>query len=170
MLGIFGDAFVGVVKSPFVFLGDAQNAFTGENGGAGAFLDTHLPVRPAYRLYRAEYMLRQHGCDALADLYAQAADELTQQVALVGVGGLTGWRRQALEPETSALGAEGLKWSPHHYGDPDGHKAKELSRCCNRWRTSFRYIWRVTEGNPWKYRENPRTDRRTAAGEILGKI
>ncbi|QNE74198.1 hypothetical protein F0344_05900 [Streptomyces finlayi] len=49
-------------------------------------------IRPAYRLYRAEYMLRQQGCDALADLYAEAADELTQQVALVGVGGLSGWR------------------------------------------------------------------------------
>ncbi|MEU1296574.1 hypothetical protein ABZ439_29645 [Streptomyces sp. NPDC005840] len=34
------------------------------------FLDKYLPVRPAYRLYRAEYMLRQQGCDALADLYA----------------------------------------------------------------------------------------------------
>ncbi|MFE7754148.1 RHS repeat-associated core domain-containing protein [Streptomyces sp. NPDC057429] len=108
VLGIFGDAFVDVVKSPSVFLGDAQDAFTGENGGAGAFLDTYLPVRPAYRLYRAEYMLRQQGCDALADLYAEAADELTQQVALVGVGGLTGWRRQAYEPETSVLRSEGL--------------------------------------------------------------
>ncbi|WP_405388003.1 DUF6531 domain-containing protein [Streptomyces sp. NBC_01102] len=112
VLGIFGDAFADVVKSPFVFLGDAQDAFTGENGGAGAFLDKYLPVRPAYRLYRAEYMLRQQGCDALADLYAEAADELTQQVALVGVGGLSGWRRQAVEPETSALGAEGLSSRP----------------------------------------------------------
>ncbi|MFD9203989.1 RHS repeat domain-containing protein, partial [Streptomyces anthocyanicus] len=51
-LGIFGDAFVDVVKSPFVFLGDAHDAFTGDNGGAGAFVDKYLPVRPAYRLYR----------------------------------------------------------------------------------------------------------------------
>ncbi|MDX3311449.1 RHS repeat protein [Streptomyces sp. ME08-AFT2] len=107
-LGIFGDAFVDVFKSPFVFLGDAHDAFTGENGGAGAFVDKYLPVRPAYRLYRAEYMLRQQGCDALADLYGEAADELAQQIALVGVGGLTGWRRQAYEAETSILGAEGL--------------------------------------------------------------
>ncbi|MFD5257292.1 DUF6531 domain-containing protein [Streptomyces bobili] len=106
--GIFGDAFVDVFTSPFVFLGDAHDAFTGENGGAGAFVDKYLPVRPAYRLYRAEYMLRQQGCDALADLYAETAEELTQQIALVGIGGLTGWRRQAVEPETSVLGAEGL--------------------------------------------------------------
>ncbi|MEV0916644.1 hypothetical protein AB0I93_20610 [Streptomyces sp. NPDC049967] len=46
VLGIFGDAFADVVKSPFVFLGDAQDAFTGENGGASAFLDKYLPVRP----------------------------------------------------------------------------------------------------------------------------
>ncbi|MEU2898615.1 DUF6531 domain-containing protein [Streptomyces sp. NPDC001273] len=96
--GIFGDAFVDVFKSPFVFLGDAYDAFTGQNGGAGAFVDKYLPVRPAYRLYRAEYMLRQQGCDALADLYAEAAEELTQQIALVGIGGLTGWRRAAVEP------------------------------------------------------------------------
>lgn len=92
VLGIFGDAFAGVVTSPFVFPGDAQDAFTGENGGAGAFLDKYLPVRPAYRLYRAEDMLRQQGCDALADLYAEAADELTQQIAVTGLGGLTGWQ------------------------------------------------------------------------------
>ncbi|WP_411759933.1 RHS repeat-associated core domain-containing protein [Streptomyces tunisiensis] len=96
--GIFGDAFVDVFKSPFVFLGDAYNAFTGENGGADAFVDTYLPVRPAYRLYRAEYMLRQLGRDALADLYAETAEELPQQIALVGIGGLTGWRRAAVIP------------------------------------------------------------------------
>ncbi|MCQ4198827.1 hypothetical protein M4J06_005414 [Streptomyces coelicoflavus] len=84
---IFGDGFVEGLKSPFVFLGDAYDAFTGRNGGAGAFVDKHLPVRPAYRLYRAEYLLRQQGCDALADLYAEAAEELTQQIVLVGVGG-----------------------------------------------------------------------------------
>ncbi|WPO76427.1 RHS repeat-associated core domain-containing protein [Streptomyces sp. KN37] len=68
-LGIFKDAFVDVAKSPFVFLGDLKDTATGENGGAGAFIDKYLPVRPAYRLYRAETMLRQQGCDALADLY-----------------------------------------------------------------------------------------------------
>ncbi|MEV4920930.1 DUF6531 domain-containing protein [Streptomyces tirandamycinicus] len=107
-LGIFGDAFVDVVKSPFVFLGDAHDAFTGQNGGAGAFVDKYLPVRPAYRLYRAEYMLRQQGCDALADKYAEAAEELTQQIALVGIGGLTGWRRAAVEPGGG-----------RYYGEPD---------------------------------------------------
>lgn len=44
-------------------------------------------------------MLRQQGCDALADLYAEAADELTQQLAVTGLGGLTGWRRAAVEPK-----------------------------------------------------------------------
>lgn len=35
-----------VVKSPFAFLGDAHDAFTGENGGAGAFVDKYLPSAP----------------------------------------------------------------------------------------------------------------------------
>jgi hypothetical protein len=91
--------------SPFVLAGDLHDAFTGENGGAGAFVDKYLPVRPAYRLYRAEYMLRQQGCDALADLYAETAEELTQQIALVGIGGLTGWRRTAVDP-SSGIAAE----------------------------------------------------------------
>lgn len=43
-------------------------------------------------------MLRQQGCDALADLYAEAADELTQQIAVTGLGGLTGWRKAAVSP------------------------------------------------------------------------
>ncbi|WP_405894959.1 DUF6531 domain-containing protein [Streptomyces sp. NBC_00104] len=110
-LKIFGDAFIDVFKAPFEFMGDAQDAVTGENGGVGAFTDKYLPVRPAYRLYRAEYLLRQQGCDALADLYADAADEFLQQLVLTGVGGLTGWRRQAYEAETSILGAEGLSKS-----------------------------------------------------------
>ncbi|CAL9280155.1 MULTISPECIES: RHS repeat-associated core domain-containing protein [Streptomyces] len=73
-------------------LGEAAGIF------GDAFVDKYLPVRPPYRLYRTEYMLRQQGCDALADLYAEAAEELTQQIALVGIGGLTGWRRAAVEP------------------------------------------------------------------------
>ncbi|MER8098204.1 RHS repeat-associated core domain-containing protein [Streptomyces goshikiensis] len=126
-LGIFGDAFVDVAKSPFVFLGDLEDAFTGENGGAGAFVDKYLPVRPAYRLYRAEYMLRQQGCDALADLYAETADELAQQLVLTGVGGLTGWRRTAVatERELQSGGSSfrrprsemdfELEWADHAY-------------------------------------------------------
>ncbi|MCL7381280.1 DUF6531 domain-containing protein [Streptomyces sp. 35G-GA-8] len=101
-LGIFGDAFVDVFTSPYVFLQDAHDAFTGENGGAGGFVDKYLPVRPAYRLYRAEDMLRQQGCEALADQYAKAADELSQQIALTGIGGLTGWRRAAVAPRGAA--------------------------------------------------------------------
>lgn len=117
--GIFGDAFVEGLKSPFVFLGDAYDAFTGQNGGAGAFVDKYLPVRPAYRLYRAESLLRQQGCDALADLYAEAAEELTQQIALVGVGGLTGWRRAAVEPDINRYPAE--PGSPTRYGPGAAH-------------------------------------------------
>lgn len=104
-----------------------QYAFTGENGGAGAFVDKYLPVRPAYRLYRAEYMLRQQGCDALADLYAETADELAQQLVLTGVGGLTGWRRTAVatEGELQSGGSSfrrprsemdfELEWADHAY-------------------------------------------------------
>ncbi|MFE3470318.1 RHS repeat domain-containing protein [Streptomyces bacillaris] len=126
-LGIFGDAFIDVAKSPFVFLGDLEDAFTGENGGADAFIDKYLPVRPAYRLYRAEYMLRQQGCDALADLYAETADELAQQLVLTGVGGLTGWRRTAVatERELQSGGSSfrrprsemdfELEWADHAY-------------------------------------------------------
>ncbi|WP_438306865.1 DUF6531 domain-containing protein (plasmid) [Streptomyces sp. HUAS TT11] len=110
VLSGFGDAFVQVFKSPFVFLGDTHDAFTGENGGAGAFLDKYLPVRPAYRLYRAEYMLRQQGCDELADLYGDAAEELAQQIALVGIGGLTGWRRAAVSPEEAAASIGNLRF------------------------------------------------------------
>ncbi|PWG15419.1 hypothetical protein DF268_01010 [Streptomyces sp. V2] len=97
-LKIFGEGFLQGLKTPFDFLGDAYDAATGQNGGAGAFVDKYLPVRPAYRLYRAADMFRQQGCDALSDLYNDAADELTQQIALVGVGGLTGWRRAAVDP------------------------------------------------------------------------
>ncbi|MFJ5016261.1 RHS repeat domain-containing protein [Streptomyces griseoluteus] len=104
-LKIFGNGFLRGLKAPYEFMGDAHDALTGENGGAGAFLDKYLPVRPAYRLYRAEYMLRQQGCDALADQYADAADELTQQIAVTGIGGLTGWRRDAVNP--SGIAAEG---------------------------------------------------------------
>ncbi|MFE6954654.1 toxin glutamine deamidase domain-containing protein [Streptomyces sp. NPDC057696] len=73
-------------------------------------MDKYLPVRPAYRLYRAEYPLRQQGCDALADQYAAVADELTQQLVLTGVGGLTGWRRAAVESGGAA------RW---YYGEPN---------------------------------------------------
>ncbi|WP_353947239.1 DUF6531 domain-containing protein [Streptomyces sp. HUAS MG91] len=102
VLSIFGNAFVDVFKSPAVIAGDLRDVFTGENGGAGAVLDKYLPVRPAYRLYRAEYLLRQQGCDALADQYADAADELVEQLVVTGVGGLTGWRKAAAAPRGAA--------------------------------------------------------------------
>lgn len=97
-LRVFGGGFVKGLKLPFEFVGDIYNGFTGRNGGAGAFLDKYLPVRPAYRLYRAADMLREQGCDALADLYGQAATELSAQIALTGLGGLAGWQRNAVSP------------------------------------------------------------------------
>ncbi|MEQ4606257.1 RHS repeat-associated core domain-containing protein [Streptomyces cavourensis] len=111
-LKVFGNGFVQGLKLPFEFVGDLHDAFTGRNGGAGAFVDTYLPVRPAYRLYRAEYMLRQQGCDALADLYGEAAEELAQQLAVTGIGGLTGWRRAAVSPETAANSIGNLRFGP----------------------------------------------------------
>ncbi|MCH0561465.1 hypothetical protein [Streptomyces sp. MUM 16J] len=42
-------------------------------------------------------MLRQQGCDQLADQYDAAGDQLTQQILLVGIGGLTGWEKDAVE-------------------------------------------------------------------------
>ncbi|MFJ2137133.1 hypothetical protein ACIOMQ_41365 [Streptomyces sp. NPDC087845] len=41
------------MKTPFEFLGDACDAITGQNGSAGALVDKHLPIRPAYRHPRA---------------------------------------------------------------------------------------------------------------------
>ncbi|WP_428933674.1 hypothetical protein [Streptomyces sp. ACT015] len=123
-LSIFGD----VAKPPFGFLGDLEDAFTGENGGAGAFVDKYRPVRPAYRLYRAAHLLRQQGCDALADLYAETADEHARLLVLNGVGGLTGWRRAAVatDRELQSSGSSfrrprsemdfELEWADHAYG------------------------------------------------------
>ncbi|MCZ4102452.1 MULTISPECIES: DUF6531 domain-containing protein [Streptomyces] len=92
----FGGGLVEGAKLPFVFVGDLANAVTGRNGGAGAFVDKYLPIRPAYRLYRAAEMLRQQGCDELADQYDAAGDQLTQQVVVAGLGGLKGWQRDAV--------------------------------------------------------------------------
>ncbi|WP_308190751.1 FG-GAP-like repeat-containing protein [Streptomyces sp. HPF1205] len=85
---------------PFTVIGDLGDAVTGRNGGAGGFLDKYLPIRPAYRLYRAADMLRKQGCDQLADQYDAAADQLTQQILLVGLGGLEGWEKDAVAPGT----------------------------------------------------------------------
>ena len=57
-------------------------------------------------------MLRQQGCDALADLYAAAADELAQQIAVTGLGGLTGWRRAAVFPEEAGFSVGNLRFGP----------------------------------------------------------
>jgi hypothetical protein len=82
---------------PFTVIGDLGDAVTGRNGGAGTFLDKYFPIRPAYRLYRTADMLRSQGCDRLADQYDAAADQLTAQVLLVGLGGLTGWEKDAVD-------------------------------------------------------------------------
>ncbi|MFK4071339.1 hypothetical protein [Streptomyces sp. NPDC029674] len=50
----------------------------------------------------------QQGCDALADLHAEAADELVQQLVLTGVGGLTGWRKTAAAPRGEAESVMGI--------------------------------------------------------------
>ncbi len=97
-LKVFGEGFVQGLKMPFEFVGDVYNAFTGANGGAGGFFDKYLPVRPAYRLYRAAEMFRDQGCEALYDVYSKAADELAGQIALTGLGGLSGWQRNAVNP------------------------------------------------------------------------
>ncbi|WP_234029304.1 hypothetical protein [Streptomyces sp. PsTaAH-124] len=47
-------------------------------------------------------MFHEQGCDALSDLYFQAADELSQQIVLVGIGGLTGWEADAVEVPATA--------------------------------------------------------------------
>ncbi|MFF8280825.1 FG-GAP-like repeat-containing protein [Streptomyces lateritius] len=103
-LKVFGDGFVQGLKLPFEFVGDVYNAFTGGNGGAGGFVDKYLPVRPAYRLYRAAQMFRDQGCEALYDVYSQAAADLASQVALTGLGGLTGWQRVAAAPRGAFAG------------------------------------------------------------------
>lgn len=97
---------------PFTFVGDLADAVSGRNGGAGAFLDKYVPIRPAYRLYRAADMLRQQGCDQLADQYDAAADQLTQQILLTGIGGLTGWERAVVFPEEADIAVGNLRFGP----------------------------------------------------------
>ncbi|MEU5420300.1 ricin-type beta-trefoil lectin domain protein [Streptomyces sp. NPDC020667] len=97
---VFGSGFVEGLKLPFEFVGDIFNAFSGKNGGAGGFVDKYLPVRPAYRLYRAAEMFRDQGCEALYDSYSRAADDLAMQIAATGLGGLRGWQKDAVFPPT----------------------------------------------------------------------
>ncbi|MFJ6480954.1 MULTISPECIES: FG-GAP-like repeat-containing protein [unclassified Streptomyces] len=109
---IIGDGLVEGAKLPFQFVADIYHALRGQNGGSGAFVDKYLPVRPAYRLYRAAEMFRDQGCEELADVYSHAGDELAQQLAVTGLGGLTGWRRSVAESETSILRSEGAARPP----------------------------------------------------------
>ncbi|MFJ1709244.1 hypothetical protein [Kitasatospora sp. NPDC088346] len=63
-------------------------------------------------LYTAAAKLREFGCNNVADQVEKHADELTQQVALAGLGGLESWATRRLTPRgpnvTSALGMPGL--------------------------------------------------------------
>ncbi|WP_453087020.1 FG-GAP-like repeat-containing protein [Streptomyces roseus] len=95
---IIGEGLVEGAKLPFQFIGDIYHALRGQNGGTGGFVDKYLPVRPAYRLYKAAEMFRDQGCEALYDTYSQAADELAQQIAVTGLAGLRGWQRDAISP------------------------------------------------------------------------
>ncbi|MFJ2272238.1 RHS repeat-associated core domain-containing protein [Streptomyces sp. NPDC087849] len=104
----FGEGLLEGVTMPFQFVGDLYHAFTGENGGAGGFIDKYLPVRPAYRLYRSAEMFRDQGCEELYDVYSQAAGELTKQIVATGIGGLRGWQRDAAMP----VGGAGRYYGP----------------------------------------------------------
>ncbi|PPT15892.1 hypothetical protein CYQ11_26215 [Streptomyces cinnamoneus] len=95
---VFGSGFVEGLKLPFKFVGDLFNALRGKNGGTGGFVDEYLPVRPAYRLYHAAEMFRDQGCDELHDTYSRAADDLAMQIAATGLGGLRGWKKDAVTP------------------------------------------------------------------------
>ncbi|MER8188653.1 DUF6531 domain-containing protein [Kitasatospora sp. NPDC094015] len=99
-------------KMPFDFVGDLYNAFSGDNGGAGAFADKYFPVRPAYAMYVAAARLREFGCNNVADQVEKHADELAQQVAVATLGGLDAWAQRRFGPRgpdvTTALGMSGL--------------------------------------------------------------
>ncbi|PSJ26943.1 hypothetical protein B7P34_20345 [Streptosporangium nondiastaticum] len=111
-LKTFGEGFLEGLKLPFEVFGDLYSALRGENGGAGGFVDKYLPARPAYRLYRAAEMFRDQGCEALADRYDKAGDEITQQIAAMGLGGLTGWQRAAVLPEVTEIEVGNLRFGP----------------------------------------------------------
>ncbi|MFE2346063.1 DUF6531 domain-containing protein [Kitasatospora cineracea] len=90
-LEAIGDGLVTGAKMPFEFIGDAFNAFTGNNGGAGAFADKYFPVRPAYQYYVAAAKLREFGCNNVAEQLDKQADQLAAQVIISGAMGLRNW-------------------------------------------------------------------------------
>ncbi|MFE1250955.1 hypothetical protein, partial [Streptomyces sp. NPDC058766] len=61
--------------------------------------------------------------------YSAAADELAQQLAVIGVGGLTGWRRQAYETEESILNSGGIapRDAKGKYAKRDGQEGRDGS-------------------------------------------
>ncbi|WP_371502316.1 DUF6531 domain-containing protein [Kitasatospora sp. NBC_00374] len=109
-LDAIGSGLVTGAKMPFEFVGDLYNAFTGNNGGAGAFADKYFPVRPAYAMYTAAAKLREFGCNNVADQVEKHADELAQQVAVAGMAGIATWAGRAFGPRaprvTTELGAD----------------------------------------------------------------
>ncbi|MEU6972940.1 RHS repeat-associated core domain-containing protein [Kitasatospora aureofaciens] len=90
-LGAIGSGLLKGVKSFYNGFNDVYNALAGNNGGIGAFIDKYIPIRPAYAMYVAEAKLREFGCNNMADYARDHADELVQQLALSGLGGLSRW-------------------------------------------------------------------------------
>ncbi|MEV7188241.1 RHS repeat-associated core domain-containing protein [Kitasatospora sp. NPDC093102] len=91
-------------KMPFEFVGDVFNAVTGRNGGAGAFVDKYIPIRPAYAMYVAAAKLREFGCNNVADKVEKQADELATQVVLAGLGGVRSWGKKAFGEKVDIAG------------------------------------------------------------------
>lgn len=83
-----------------------------------------MPVRPAYRLFNIADMLRQQGCPQLADLYESAGNQLAAQIAVLGIGGLTGWERAAAALDTSEVTGITDTTSPR---TPVGHSGGNLN-------------------------------------------
>ncbi|WP_162870102.1 DUF6531 domain-containing protein [Kitasatospora cineracea] len=129
--------------SPFEYIGDMYNAATGQNGGAGAFVDKYYPVRPAYALYIASNKLREFGCNNVADEVDKNADELVQQLAVGMIGGIDSWamkkfRAKATPDNPVELGAAthvpliNLWDLPAHLRGVDFEKVLELSNLPDR--------------------------------------
>ncbi|MFD0404685.1 DUF6531 domain-containing protein [Kitasatospora sp. NPDC127116] len=103
-LEAIGSGLVKGFKMPFEFVGDVFNAVTGRNGGAGAFVDKYVPVRPAYAMYVAAAKLREFGCLNVADKVEKQADELATQVVLAGLGGVRSWGKKAFGEKADIAG------------------------------------------------------------------
>ncbi|MGV9264215.1 RHS repeat-associated core domain-containing protein [Kitasatospora sp. NPDC003701] len=111
-LGNFGSWLAQGAKAPFEFVGDLFNAVTGRNGGASAFIDKYIPIRPAYATYVAAAKLREFGCNNVADKVEKQADELASQVVVAGLGGVRNWGRKTFgeKAEIAGGGAAIRRW------------------------------------------------------------